>query len=650
MTRIIRQILFEWEKWRQFVTYAVAGSLVTSLLFASTDAIAQADTVRRNTQGDRCTPRENLFNLGKRPYMDTLQRAGFKAQYANTAELPGCDTTLQTFVLVRRPSPWKLGLFAGPNFAYCGTWENTFGANPRDKSLYNGTGLNITGNADYYLSRPERRLKFGLGAALGYQNYFTRSAYRDFLVQLGVSRGIPANQVEVIHKSSEDMFFTVGPVVQWIFARSRRNPTCTSFLEIGARGGIFRTEAATIAGFVPAQNDRLIRSVNPSDKLYHPGGLLSLGVFFPLRNNWHLGIQSQGFYTKLNYLIVDNGGNMAGQLMEFQRKHGGFSAGVAVRKGFNQKRLIPKAPTVCPTCDSIPRISVRFNNMRINGQTVSYRDNSNETVTAPVISWRSTTVNPRNETFTARLYYRADTIVSSTGDQVIAQKINTTDTTLALPTEFLTNGQPRRGFYYVTVHNRQDAQCGSCMSEVATTSFAFLNPPAQPVLASAPCKYNHKLERLETFYRTPYTREVANVCYCNGAVTSVGDTTLSLRYRNLNRRLAGEYTFDSEQLVLNLKELPGDLGQALQAEKAKLEGGSVVRYKGRRVRPQVQYFRAIFTVTQPPCNGQPESTVGSFSVTISDDTYSITSLRPLSEAEYQQSMTPPAPSRSRGRR
>nr|WP_293836202.1 hypothetical protein [uncultured Arsenicibacter sp.] len=652
MTRIIRQLLLERAKWRQFVTYAAAGSLVTGLFFSSPDAYAQqADTVRRTTQGDRCTPRENLFKLGIRPYSDTLKRADFKAQYGSTAELTDCDTTLQTFVLVRRPSPWKVGLFAGPNFAYCGTWDNTFGPNKRDKSLYNGTGFNITGNADYYFSRPERRLKFGLGAALGYQNYITRSAYRNSLVDLGVSRGIPANQISVIHRSSEDMYLTIGPALQWIFARSRRNPTCTSFLELAVRGGLFRTQAATIAAFAPAQNDRLIRSVNPSDKLYHPGGLMSLGVFFPLRNNWHLGVQAQGFYTKLNYLIVDNGGDMAGQLMEFERKHGGFSAGLAVRKGFNQKRLIPKAPTSCPTCDSIPTVAVRFNNMRINGQTVAYRDSLTETLTAPVVSWKSTTLNARNETFTARLYYRPDTVVTSTGDQVIAQKINTTDTTLALPTEFLSNGQPRRGFYYVTVHNRQDAKCGSCMSEVATTSFAFLNP-AQPVLASAPCKYTHKLERLEVNYRTPYTREVANVCYCNGTVTSVGDTVTRLRYRSLNRRLAGEYSFENEQLVLNLKDLPGDLAQLLQTEKSRIESGSVTRYKGRRVRPQVQNFRAVFTVTQPPCNGQPESVIGSFSVVISDNTYSITSLRPLSDAEYQKLITPaPAPARrSRSRR
>ncbi|AUD06194.1 hypothetical protein [Spirosoma pollinicola] len=647
----------------------LAGLVLLSFAIPSISLAQQADTVRATVSPSTTAPsgtyeREKIYRLGKGIYTDTLRRTDFKAQASDVAELDDCDTTFQTFILVRRLSPWRVGLFAGPNFAYCGTWENTFGPNKRDKTLYNGAGFNITANVDYFLTPATRRLRFGVGAAFGYQNYITRSIYRDYVYGLANARGFTNDQVTFNQRPSEDMFLTVGPVMTITLARSRRNPDATTFIELGARGGIFRTEAATIAAFTPStitlpsgvpsfvNGGGLIRSVNPSSNLYHLGALGNLAIFFPLRNNWNIGIQGQGFITQLNYLIING---VDDQIYEFKRKHGGFSAGIALRKGFVQKKLIPKAPVSCPTCEQIPELNVRFNGASLKGASLAFVDSTNAqqappvntAATAPVISWRSTTPNPRNETFTARLYYRSDTVVAGSTDQVIAQLENTTDTTLTFPTAYFSNGQINRGFYYVTVHNKQVAKCGTCMSEVATTSFASIRqtPPPPP-----DCEYRHKLERLEVYYRTPYTREVANVCYCNGTVTSVGDTVTRLRYRGLNRSLANSTVeFDTNTVILNLRELPGGLAQQLQAEKAKIESGNAIRYKGRRVRPQVQYFRAVFTVTKLPCNGQPEQAVGSFNTTISDDSYSITDLKPLTDAQKAKLLAPPAPAKKKGR-
>ena len=112
----------------------------------------------------------------------------------------------------------------------------------------------------------------------------------------------------------------------------------------------------------------------------------------------------------------------------------------------------------------------------------------------------------------------------------------------------------------------------------------------------------------------------------------------------MNRRLATQpFEFDTTALILNIRELPGDLARTLQQEKSQIESGKAIRFKGRRVRPQVQYFRAVFSVTQLPCNGQPERSVGSFNTVISDNTYSITDLKPLDADQYQKMITPPAP-------
>ncbi|GAB4055570.1 hypothetical protein [Spirosoma litoris] len=641
----------------------LAGLVLLSFAIPSISLAQRADSVRvqpATTTSSGNYVRENIYRLGKGIYTDTLRRSDFKAQASDVAELDDCDTTFQTFILVRRLSPWRVGLYAGPNFAYCGTWENTFGPNKRDNTLYNGAGFNITANADYYLTPATRRLRFGLGAALGYGNYITRSIYRDYLYSLAAARGFNSSQVTIRQRASEDMFLTVGPVLQFTLARSRKNPDAVTFIEAAARGGLFRTEAATISAYTPStltlpavpsfvDGGGLIRSVNPSSNLYHLGALGSLAIFFPLKNNWNIGLQGQGFITQLNYLIVNG---VDDQLYEFKRKHGGFTVGLAVRKGFVQKKLIPKAPVSCPTCEQIPELSVQFNGASLKGASLAYTDGSsapvNTAAAAPVISWRSTTPNPKNETFTARLYYRPDSVVAGNTDQVIAQLENTTDTSLPFPAAYFSNGQLNPGFYYVTVHNKQTAKCGTCMSEVVTTSFSSVRPRN---VVQPECEYRHRLERLEVYYRTPYTREVANVCYCNGTVTSVGDTVTRLRYRGLNRRLADNVVeFDTNTVILNLNELPGGLAQQLQAEKAKIESGNAIRFKGRRVRPQVQYFRAVFTVTKLPCNGQPEQTVGSFNTTISDNSYTITDLKPLTDDQKAKLLAPPAPAKKKARR
>lgn len=644
----------------QRITRLFIGLLWLCTLFPLASQAQQADTVRQGQTVQRTdTARtgrnysdEKIWRIGKGIYTDTIRRNDFKASAADVVELDDCDTTFQTFLLVRRPSPWRLGLYLGPNFAYCGTWDATFGNDRRDNTLYNGTGINFTANLDYYLTRSTRRLRFGVGTAFGYQNSFTRSAYRDELFGLGQAAGFTRDQIEIKSRPSEDMFLLVGPVISFDFLRGRKNPERTSFIEAGIRGGIFRSEAATITGAVPSVANQLIRSVNPSTSLIHPGALFSLGVFFPIGNYWHLGLQAQGYYTRLNYLIVNGNNVPAGAgpstLFEFTRKNGGFNVGLGVRKDFRQKKLIPKAPVTCPVCDSIPALAVQFNNTSLMGMSMAL-DSTLPARTLPVISWSSTTLNPKNETFTARLHYKVDSL-PSTRDSVIAQLINTTDTTLAFPTAHVdTAGKPRRGFYYVTVHSRQESKCGACMSEVATTSFAFL-PPKFTALASAPCTFKNRLDRLEVFYRTPYTRDIANVCYCNGVITQVGDTLTRLRYRGLNRRLALQpFEFVNGDGALNLRELPADLAKLLQDEKRKIESGRAITYKGRRIRPQVSYFRSVFTVEEEPCpaNGMKGRTVGSFQVTISDNSYTITDLKPLTEEQRIRLTTPPKPAPAR---
>lgn len=640
------------------VTPTAATTTATTQPTTVATSSSSADTVRRGY-----FPKETLYKLGKRTYADTVLRSDFKdpnnRSAAGVTEIDDCDTTFQTFVLVRRTSPWRLGFFAGPNFAYCGTWDGTFGSNYRDRTLYNGAGINFTTNLDYYLTRATQRLRFGIGTAFGYQNYFTRGGYRDALYAQGATLGIAQSDIVIKSRPSEDMFLTIGPVLSFDFLRSRRGPEYNSFIELGLRGGIFRTQAATITATGATtgpngplvSNGPLIREVSPSTNLLHLGGLLSVGVFFPVGNNWHLGVQAQGFRTKLNYLIA-NGSNGTNanpdptQLYEFKRNHGGFSAGVGVRKDFRTKKLIPKAPSVCPTCDSIPQLLVRFNNEPMMGTSMLY--DSLPKNTAPMISWRSRTPNPKNETFTARLHYKSDSLPGSR-DTVIAQMVNTTDTTLTFPTAFM-DSVPRRGFYYVTVHNRQESKCGVCMSEVATTSFAFLRPNTPKTVA---CTYKNRLDRLEVFYRTPYTREIANVCYCQGQVTQVGDTVTRLRYRSLNSRLALQpYEFTNADGVINLRELPADLAKLLQAEKQKIESGRAITYKGRRIRPQVSSFRSVFTVEELPCtaNGMKGRTVGSFAATISDNSYTIIDLKPLTEEQRTKLLTPPAPRKKAVRR
>jgi hypothetical protein len=620
----------------------VCGAVLSTLGLGSVQA--QTDTVRTTTPAAAPAPtttRDPLYRLGRRPFTDTVSRSEYISQSAGLTQIDDCDTTQQAFLLLRRPSPWRLGVFAGPNFAYCGTWENTFGPNPRDNSLYNGAGFNVTFNADYFFSRPERAFRFGVGAALGYQNYFTRSAYRDFLLDVAASRGFSANQVEIRQRPSEDMFLTVGPVINLRLARSRRNWGGT-FLEAAVRGGIFRTEAATIAAFVPSANNALIRQVNISNRLNHFGGLASLGVYFPISRSMHLGIQGQGFYTGLNYFIVDGLDDL---LLEYERKHGGFNVGLGLRKSFMQNRLIAKAPVTCPTCDSIPALAVRYNGAPLIGQSLEYKSLPQDSL--PVITWQSRTIDAQNETFTARMYYLPDS--ANAQEVLIAQTDTSVATSLDFPTEYVREGRPAPGFYRVSVHNRQNTQCGVCVSEAATTSFAILGKDEV-----APCVFRHRLERLEVFYRDPRVREVKVRCYCPGEEPRIVDTVSRvLRTTRVERLNAIPFEFDSTQLILNLQRLPNGFTDLLTAEKQRIESRPGVRFNGRRYRPQVLNYRAVFSVDQicPEGSTTPgTTTLGRFTATISNDTYSLTDLKPLTDEQYQRLIAPPAPAPTRTRR
>jgi len=429
-----------------------------------------------------------------------LSREEYRRMPGALPDSVDCDTAAQTFLLMRKPSPWRIGLYAGPNFAYCGTWGGTFGPNQRDKTLYNGMGVNLTGNVDYFITSFAKPLRFGLGAVLGYQNFWTRRDYRDDLVAQATALGVSGERIVIRNRPSEDFFLLVGPALSW---RLKKNATDAEspFLEAAVRGGVYLTEAALVGAFIRPDN-RLVRLVMPTDQLMHAGGLVSLGAYFPLRNGWHWGVQAQGFLTRVNYFIVNG---QQDNLMEYRRNHGGVNAGLGVRKSFTTNKLVPKAAVICPTCDSIPALAVSFNNQPLAGKTIALDEAPSSAL--PVITWTSRTVNPKNETFTARLHYKsedADVIIS----EVVGQPVNS----LAFPASHVTDGRPMPGFYYVTVHNQQQAPCGSCMSEIAVASFAFSSPrPAPP----APCTdtYEHRLSGGRIIPRAQY--DVDTLCLCN---------------------------------------------------------------------------------------------------------------------------------------
>lgn len=595
------------------------GAVTTSTVRSDTTTLAR----------DRCEPVEKIWRLGKGVYTDTVRRSDFKARNSNIAEIADCDTTIQTFILIRRPSPWRIGGFVGPNVAYCGTFPNTFGPNPRDNSTYNGIGLNLMGNVDYFLSKPTSRLRFALGTAFGYQNYWMRPGYRDNFYDRGVALGYQRNQIQIRQRSGDDFYVTVGPMLSWIFARSKRNPTCTTFLELALRGGLFRTESALIAAYAPSAanpgRNELVRMVTPTDRILKPGVLASLGVFFPLRNNWHLGVQANGFYTKVDYFIVDgvsptNPTTERNILWEFSRKHGGFSAGLAVRKGFVERKLIPKTPITCPTCDSIPELRVSFSNAPLAGLTL--RQDSIPANTVPAISWRSTTVNPRNETFTARLHYKSDSLAGSI-DRVIAEVVNSRDTALVFPTTYVDSlGRPKRGFYYVTVHSRQEAQCGACMSQVATTSFAVLAPQS--------CDYRHNYDNLTFKFHLTYDDTFTVFCNCPGQERQpIGTVKGRKRFYNWNslgleglegvtrNSSTGTYTvqlgdtldYVTTDPTARLTDAAYATVRAIRDEVARRieqAAQSNPALRGKRPRVVFDEIRGSYNIEQvKPCNGQP---------------------------------------------
>lgn len=438
---------------------------------------------------------------------------------ASCATSIGCDT----IAIVQKPSPWRLGLYAGPAFAYCGSWENTFNTtNYRDKSLYNGAGIEVDLNADYYFikKRPDKRLKFGLGGVLGYHKFFFRKDLDDYLTLKILSAGLSPEQALIRKNGSEDFYFVVGPVLNLALTKKIRSP----FLEASARGGIFRTTPAAILVTGESTNQN-IYTVTASDKRYHPGLYASLGLFFPFKKSWAIGVQATGFRTRVNYDFP------ADHVWSFERKHGGFSAGIALRKGFIRDVAEKKDPTAGPVCYA-PELAAKINGESVAGKF--FRIDDKFTCDSIRVSWASRTDSAKNETFTARIHRVANGL-----DNVIGQVICQPQTSMYWPTDMMNDrGCPLPGQYYVTVQSHQTSPCSSCISEVSTTGFGFVQADTVRVIQKECLKQCviqvYAYERVK-IKRIKYGKSPTS---CEGCVCPI-DTISS--YRSVYHEL-GSYT------------------------------------------------------------------------------------------------------------
>lgn len=367
----------------------------------------------------------------------------------------GCDTV----GIERKVSPWRVGGFIGPAVAFCGSWENTFNSTKyRDKALFNGIGFNAALNADYFFKNGQpKQVKFGLGAVAGLQNFFFRKDINTFIDKIiADSRSTNA---EVRKGSSEDHYFAVGPVLNWAFTKKPRSP----FLEASVRGGIFRSTPAAIFVYDrPTGNN--IYSVTASNKRYHAGLLATLGFFVPSKNGlWAWGVEAMGFRTKLDYIFP------GATIYPYQRKHGGFSAGLAMRRSFARDVPVPKAPTPPVICLA-PELEWKMGEKSIKGMMFN---TAKDTLKAEpiLLTWKTRNApdSTRTETFTARIHHLDNGV-----DKVIASVICQEGNQLAFPAAYLKaeNGRPLYGQYYATVHSQASASCGSCVSEASSTGFA----------------------------------------------------------------------------------------------------------------------------------------------------------------------------------
>jgi hypothetical protein len=382
------------------------------------------------------------------------------AQETSTCNTPGgCDT----LAIERKVSPWRVGGFIGPAVAFCGSWEGTFNSNKyRDKSLFNGIGFNAALNADYFFRSKTKpsRVQFGLGAVAGLQNFFFRKDINDFTDRIVSEAGVSD---AVIRKgSSEDHYFAVGPVLNFNFTKKPRSP----FLEASVRGGLFRSTPAAI--FIYDRNTgNNIYSVTASDKRYHAGLLATLGFFVPSKNGlWAWGVEAIGFRTKMDYIFP------GATIYPYQRKHGGFSAGLAMRRSFAWDAAVKKDPTPPLLCLS-PDLEWKMGSESIKGHIFS--TSKDTTAAGPILLTWTSRITPdtaKTETFTARIHQ-----LNGAEDKVIASVVCQEGNQLAFPAAYLDkNGRPLAGQYYATVTSQLASDCASCTSEASSTGFSVVKP------------------------------------------------------------------------------------------------------------------------------------------------------------------------------
>jgi hypothetical protein len=438
---------------------------------------------------------------------------GFLFSYSTMAqEIPssncntpgGCDT----LAVERKVSPWRVGGFIGPAVAFCGSWEGTFNSNKyRDKSLFNGIGFNAALNADYFFRSKTKpsRVQFGLGAVAGLQNFFFRKDINEFTDRIVAEAGV---RDAVIRKgSSEDHYFAVGPVLNFNFTKKPRSP----FLEASVRGGIFRSTPAAIFIYERATGNN-IYSVTASDKRYHAGLLATLGFFVPSKNGlWAWGVEALGFRTKMDYIFP------GATIYPYQRKHGGFSAGLAMRRNFVRDVPVRKDPTPPLLCVS-PDLEWKMGDQSIKGNIFSTAKDTS--AAEPILlTWTSRTTpdTTKTETFTARIHQ-----LNGAEDKVIASVICQEGNELAFPAAYLdTNGRPLIGQYYATVSSQLVSDCASCTSEVSTTGFSVVKPDTV-VVPDTVCFKQCKLEiyayKLVKTKRVVYGKSNAS---CEGCICPI---------------------------------------------------------------------------------------------------------------------------------
>ncbi len=425
------------------------------------------------------------------------------SQASKTSSCPdpakGCDTV----GIERKVSPWRVGGFIGPAVAFCGSWENTFNSTKyRDKALFNGVGFNAALNADYFFKNDQpKQVKFGLGAVAGLQNFFFRKDINTFIDKIVADS--KSTNAEIRKGSSEDHYFVVGPVLNWAFTKKKRSP----FLEASVRGGIFRSTPAAIFIYDrPTGNN--IYSVTASDKRYHAGLLATLGLFVPSKNGlWAWGIEATGFRTKLDYIFP------GATIYPFERKHGGFSAGLAMRRSFARDIPVPKAPTPPIICIA-PELELNWGSTSLKGATLTNRVTDIKKDEPIKLTWktRSAPDTSRTETFTARIHH-----IDNGVDQVVASVICQEGNQLMLPASYIDSlGRPKKGQYYATVNSQSTSVCSSCVSEASTTGFSVLEEC--PVLCECRRLYNLEVYAYERVTRKILKYKPSTAATCEGCI------------------------------------------------------------------------------------------------------------------------------------